>query len=257
MLNYIRSEIYRILHSRSLYIFGAVLCGIVLLTHIALIIGAALTPDFAYNTVRFSLNNFVAQPFIMVILGAAVAGVLFNEDRKSGVLKTTVAYGISRESILIGKCIVSLLTALLLLLVVFIFYVACAFLTLREPEWLPVQQMLLAIAASLPSAVASLIFANVIFMLCRKEITGMLWWVLLFYGIPMACFLIGLKSALFARIAEWMPYNFLRMDVVVSMNTYNSIWDTAGGMLHCIAAGVIGCVIFLIWGVLRLRRLEL
>lgn len=116
--------------------------------------------------------------------------------------------------------------------------------------------MLLAIAASLPSAIASLIFGNAIFMLCRREITAILWWALLFYGIPMAFFFIGLKFELFERISEWMPYIFLRMGVGVSMNTYNSIWDTAGGMLHCIAAGAIGSVIFLIWGTLRLRRLE-
>lgn len=256
MLNYMRSEIYRITRSRSFYICAGILCGIVLLLHIALMIGGAIEPDFKYNTVRFSLNNFVAQPFIMVILGAVIAGTLFNEDRKSGVLKTTVAYGISRETILIGKCIVSLLTAVLLLLVLLVFYVACAFLTLREPEWLPVQQMLLAIAASLPSAIASLIFGNAIFMLCRREVTAILWWALLFYGIPMAFFFIGLKFELFERISEWMPYIFLRMSVGVSMNTYNSIWDTAGGMLHCIAAGAIGSVIFLIWGTLRLRRLE-
>ncbi|MFS6554163.1 hypothetical protein VPJ68_01405, partial [Parabacteroides distasonis] len=95
MLNYIKSEIYRIWHSRSFYAFGGILCGIILLLHIALIIGAAIEPDFRYNTFRFSLNNLTAQPMIMVILGVIVAGTLFNEDRKSGVLKTTVAYGIS------------------------------------------------------------------------------------------------------------------------------------------------------------------
>lgn len=256
MLNYIRSEIYRITHSRSFYTCAGILCGIVLLLHAALMIGAALTPDFKYNTFRFSLNNLTGQPFIMVILGAVIAGTLFNEDRKSGVLKTTIAYGISRETILIGKCIVSLLTSLFLLLIVLVFYVACAYITMPDPEWEPLRQMLLAIAASLPSAIASLIFGNAIFMLCRKEMNGVLWWILLFYGIPMACFFIGLKFEPFERVSEWMPYIFLRMDVGVSMNAYNSIWDTAGGMLHCIAAGIIGSVLFLIWGVLQLRRLE-
>lgn len=256
MLNYIRSECYRITHSRSFYTCTGILCGIVLLMHAALMIGAALTPDFKYNTFRFSLNNFTGQPFIMVILSVSIAGTLFNEDRKSGILKTTIAYGISRETILIGKCIVSLLTSLLLLLIVLVFYVVCAYITMPAPEPEPLRQMLLAIAASLPSAIASLIFGNVIFMLCRKEMTAVLWWILLFYGIPMTCFFIGLKFELFERISEWMPYIFLRMGAGVSMNTYNSIWNTAGGMLHCIAAGTIGSVIFLIWGILRLRRLE-
>lgn len=257
MLNYIKGEIYRIAHSRSFYTMLGVLCGIVLLWHIALMTGAALTPDFRYNTFRFSLNTFTAQPFIMPILAVMVSGTLFSEDRKCGVLKTTVSYGISREGVLIGKCIVSLLTALFLLFAVLAFYVACAWFTMRNFEWLPLQEMLMAIVASLPSAIASLIFGNVIFILCQKEINGVIWWFAIFYGVPVIFFFAGLKFDLLARIAEWMPYNFLRMDVIVTYSSYDCIWDTAGGLVHCISAGLIGIIIFLIWGIARVRRVEL
>ena len=53
MLNYMRSEIYRIIRSRSFYICAGILCGIVLLLHIALMIGGAIEPDFSITPCAF------------------------------------------------------------------------------------------------------------------------------------------------------------------------------------------------------------
>ena len=56
MLNYTKSELYRIVHGRELYLFTGVLCAIVLLSSV-LLWAMASTPDFPYATVRFSLSN--------------------------------------------------------------------------------------------------------------------------------------------------------------------------------------------------------
>lgn len=257
MNNYIKSEWYRIFHGKELYITTAVMSGMVLVMNLVLFLFKQLTPDFRYGTIRFSLNTFTAVPFIMVALGAIVAACLLIDDRKNGVLRNAVAYGISRTSILIGKCIIGVLSALLIMAIVLSVYVGSAYLLLDNPEWLPLREMLSAIGASLPCAAASLILTLVLGSLFQKEMHIVLWWFAVFYGIPLAAFLIGLKVDLIWKISQWMPYNFLRNEVLVNMNTYQCLWDTPDGLAKCLIAGALGIIVFLIFGIWRFNKQEL
>lgn len=257
MLNYIKSEIYRVTHSKSFYFMTAVLAAVPVFLNLALLAGRQLDPNFRYGTFRFMLNCFTAQPFIMIILGAVIASTMFSDDRKCGVLKTTISYGISRDSILIGKCIVSALTALFELAVVLAVYVGTSYIMQSNPEWLPLREMLTAIAATLPAALASMVLAALLVTLLRKEMTAVIWWAILFYVIPMVCFFIGLKVDLIERIGKWMPYNFLNNEVMVTYGSYSCLWDRADGFAKCIIAGITGIIVFLIFGIVRFRKHEL
>ena len=104
------------------------------------------------------MNTLTSMIMVMLAMGAVVASLLFIDDRKNGVMKQMIAYGISREKIFVGKCIVALGFSLIIMVAVLVIYVGSAYLLLREPEWLPLKEMLLGIGASLPMAAASLIF---------------------------------------------------------------------------------------------------
>lgn len=72
MLNYTKSELYRIVHGRELYLFTGVLCAIVLLSSV-LLWAMASTPDFPYATVRFSLSNLISMlPSLFLLAGLLV-----------------------------------------------------------------------------------------------------------------------------------------------------------------------------------------
>lgn len=256
MLNYIKSECYRTLHSKGLYIALAILSGAVLFMNIALALGGQYIPDFKYATFRFSLNNYTAMTYSMVVLGAVVPGSLFLDDRRNGVMKTTISYGISREKIFIGKCIVAFLFTFLIFCIVLPVYVGSAYLLLENPEWLPLREMLTGAAASLPSAAASLVFIMLLGSLYEKEMTAVLWWAVFYYIIPMLCFLAGLKIDLFAKLSAWTPYNFLRNEALVSMSGYQCLWDTPDGFAKCMVSGFAGIAIFTVFGIWRFRKQE-
>lgn len=256
MLNYMKSEWYRVTHSKGMYVMTAVLSALVLLMNVINAICNHMLTDFPYGTVRFSLNVLTSSPFILLVMGAVVAACLFTEDRRNGVLKNAVSYGIPRTDILTGKCLVSLLTAVIVMVVVVIVYVGSAYLLLLNPELLPLREFLSGIGATLLCAVASMILMIVLNSLCQKETIAVIWWVVILCLIPVVFFFIGLKVEIFGRIAEWMPYNFLRIEVFVSMNGYRCIWDTTEGLVRCIAAGAIGIVVFLVFGIWRFRKQE-
>lgn len=257
MLNYMKSEYYRISRGKGLYMTIAILTGAVILMNIVLALGQRYIPDFRYGTVRFSLNTYTSMIYCIVVMGAVVSGCLFIDDRRNGVLKNIVSYGISREKILIGKCIVAFGFAFFIMCAVLAIYVGSSYLLLENREWLPLRELLMGTAASLPSAAASLIFMMTLGLLYQKEMTAVLWWAVIYYLVPMVCFLIGLKFDLFARIASWMPYNFLRIEAIVTYHEYHCLWDTSSGLARCILSGVIGIVLFSIFGIWRFGKQEL
>lgn len=256
MRNYIKSEWYRIFHGKEVYIMTAILSGLVLLMNLINAFSKHMIPNFKYGTVRFSLNTLTSVPFSMVVLGCLMGALLLIDDRKNGVLKTVISYGISRREILISKCIIGFFSALIVMLVVLAVYTGSAFLLLDNPEWLPLREMLSAIGASLPSAAASLVCTLVLGSLLQKDMHIVIWWFVIYYGIPLITFLLGLKVNLFEKIASWMPYHFLRIEVAVSMNSYQCLWDTPEGLARCLIAGVLGIVVFLSFGIWKFGKQE-
>ena len=256
MINYIKSECYRMRKSSELYLVIAVLGGLTLAMNILLAVFGWYTGDLRYSTVRFSLNTFTASIYIMVMLAAVVSGVLFIEDRKNGVLKNIVAYGLDREKLFVGKCIAAFLHTFFVMCVVLVIYVGSAYLLLEDREWLPLREMLTGIAALLPVAAGSLICMMVFGMLCRKEMIASVLWMAVYYAVPMAVELAGMKIPVFARISSWLPYTFIRSEAVVRYADYNCLWDTSAGFAKCVISGVLGIVIFLMIGVWRFRKQE-
>lgn len=255
MRNYMKSEWYRVTRGKGFYLAFAVMAGLVLGLNLVLAVMMMGDPQYKYATVRFSLNTFTAQGFLVIAMGAVIPGVLTIDDRRNGVLKNAAGYGISREKILMGKCVVSFLLSFVLLLGVLAVYVGSAFLLLREPEWLPLQEMLLCILSNLPSAVGSLILMQVLGILCKKEMTTVLIWTVVYYIVPTVFRLAGFQYPLLKNVADWMPYNVLN-PVMVTFSEYHCIWDTPEGFGKLMLMGAAAIVIFLGFGLWRIRKQE-
>lgn len=257
MLNYMKSEWYKTVHSKGVYLAGGVMCGLVLLMNLILWGSNHFISNFPYGTFRFSLNILTAQPIWIVVLGSVVAGTVFVDDRKSGIIKNAVAYGIPKEKILIEKWLVSLASCLILMCVVFGVYVGSAYLLLENPEWEPFRQMVMAIAATLPFSIAAMMLMLGLGVVLEKEMAMMLWWMAVIYSIPMAVDMLGWYFKIFEKISRWLPYTFLRSEVLVTRGTYQCLWNTPEGFLKCMAAGVIGIVVFGTWGIIKFRKQQM
>lgn len=256
MLNYIKSECYRTVKGRGLYLAMGILSGLVLVMNFGLASVSHFDPVFRYGTFRYSLNNYTGVSYCLLVLGAVVPGCLFIDDRRNGVMKNVISYGISREKIFIGKCLTAFFFTFLILLEVMAVYVGSAYLLLDNPEWVPLREMLMGTAAVLPSAVSSLIFMMLLGSLYQKEMTATVWWVVVYYLIPAVSALIGMKFRLIAKIASWMPYVFLSTEAEVYYSSYECLWDTPAGFTKCMISGMAGIVIFTAFGIWRFRKQE-
>ena len=158
MLNYMKSELYRIVHGRELYLFTGVPCAIVLASSV-LLWAMASTPDFPYATVRFSLSNLISMLPSLFLLAGLLVWVLFADDRKDGTFKNAVADGCSRRDLFVGKCLVSTGLGLASMTVILAVYVGSAVLLLEGPAD-AVSILLKGVAAALPFTVACVVVGH-------------------------------------------------------------------------------------------------
>lgn len=255
MINYMKSEWYRIANSKEIYILTGVLSGLTILLNLMLYISNRKIENFRYGTVSFSLSFLVAQLIFILVAGMAVVGILFSGEKRNGILKNAIAYGISREKIFLGKCVTGTVSAICSMIVILTAYIGSAVLLLdRGVVEEPVKMLLEGIIAVLVMAVAAVILAVAFFGYFEKDVLAIGAWFVIIYAIPWICSLAGLKFDLFRRIAEWMPYNYLQMEVIANMSGWKCLWETPEGLGKCLISGTAGVVIFMFTGIVLCRK---
>lgn len=257
MMNYIKSEWYRITHTKDIYLLTAILAGLTLIFNIGMFIVGQADDSFPYATVSFSLSFLSSFLSLLFYVGAIVVGVIFNQERKKGIIKNAVAYGISREKLFIGKSIVCAAASICSLVVILIVYIGSAVLLFEQgvaPDAVP--SLLKGIACMLIMAVAFEVLLIAFYSYCEKEVMAMLIWYVIMAAIPQICAIVGLKIDVLGKIAAWMPYNYLSREVIVDMSGWDCLWDTPQGVAKCLISGVIGLVVFLIVGLGLCKKQE-
>ena len=190
MLNYMKSELYRIVHGRELYLFTGVPCAIVLASSV-LLWAMASTPDFPYATVRFSLSNLISMLPSLFLLAGLLVWVLFADDRKDGTFKNAVADGCSRRDLFVGKCLVSTGLGLASMTVILAVYVGSAVLLLEGPaDAVPI--LLKGVAAALPFTVACVVLGVAVCSVLPKTSAAFLVWLAIVAIVPSALHAVGM-----------------------------------------------------------------
>lgn len=122
MRNYIKSEFYRLFHSKMIYLFTFVLSLSGLLINILLCMMGS-DSHFQYNTLSFSLSNLVANPMLFLFMAMLFTMLCYEGEQKLGTLKNPLAYGISFMKIFFGKTIVVITGATLSMLTILSVYI--------------------------------------------------------------------------------------------------------------------------------------
>ena len=257
MRNYIKSEWYRVTHTPTIYVFTGILAGLALLLNLALWFLDKVDPTFPYGTVAFSLSNLVCLLEVLFFVGVILVDLLFVGDKKNGSLKNSVAFGISRTDIFLGKCVVGAFVSMISLVVIMAVYLGSAkLLLIPGVEPAAARITLQGVACMLPMAVASEILILAMCILFEKEIVATIAWYAVMVGIPQICFVFGLKFDSVAKLAAWMPHNYLSSEILVNVSGWNCLWQTPEGVAKCLISGFIGLMVFLAYGLLVSKKQE-
>ena len=257
MLNYLKSEWYRVVRGKTIYVMAAILSAMIVVYNLILLVFGQSDADFPYATIRYSLNTLICFLSYLFSGAALVAALLFSDDRKNGTLKNSISYGIPRRSIFIGKCMISMASAMIIGIIVLTFYVGSAFLLLQGSGVESLNKLLEGIGAALPSILASIVLAAVVLSLCNNVIVSLVWWISLTYILPSVIFQIGQKVEFINVIAKWIPTNFFNHEVTATNSgIYDCLWNTPFGFMKCMVAGFGFTLVFAAVGLLGFRKKE-
>lgn len=257
MINYVKSEFYRVSHNLGIYCLTGILAILSFLLNVVL--GwFGRTDNFPYDTTSFSYSNLVANPMIFCVMGAIIGIFLYEGNRKNGNLKNTIAFGIPRTKVFAGECIVATVTAIVSLIFVLAVYVSTAVVFLEQTGPVSLTDLFTEIPAIFLIAVASLISGIVCIEAFGKGSTGIIIWFIIWFIIPRIFFYLGLRIDVIQSIAMWMPANLFGTNgMSVNMSQSITAWGTTEGMAKCLISGIIGIAVFSLSGVLLLRKREL
>lgn len=260
MLNYIKSELYRAFHSSEIRETAIVITGLTFLMNLILYLFSGME-HFRYGITSFSYSMLVASPMIYCYVAGDVTVMLYEADRRNGTMGNSIACGISRTEIFAGKCIVSLITSLGILMIAMPVYIASATLLLPKAGPVEVKDLLMEIPAVSLVAVAAVILAVVLLEIFHKVLISILVWLGLLVFIPKALLLTGMylsdQSDILLNIARWLPANFFSVEMQVNMSKCITVWSVPEGMAKCLISGGLGMLVFGAVGVLLLRRKDI
>ena len=83
MANYMKSEFYRILHGRTIYLLTLAMASIPVLMNVVLFLFAANAPGFYYGTVRFSMIWPISDMQVFYIGGFLIVMLLSSDEYKT------------------------------------------------------------------------------------------------------------------------------------------------------------------------------
>lgn len=258
MLNYVKSEFYRVSHSSGIYSLTAILAILSFLLNAALAwFGRMEGSSFPYDTTSFSYSNLVACPMLFCVIGTIIGIIFYEGNRKNGNLKNTIAFGISRTKVFAGECIVATVSAIFSLIIVMSVYIVSAVALLQHTGPVNLMDLFTEIPAVFFIAVAALISGIVCIEACEKNSTGIIIWITIWFIIPRIFFYLGLRFDTIHSIAMWMPDNFLGTGMTVNMSQCITAWNTTEGMAKCFICGIVGSIVFFLSGTVVLRKREL
>lgn len=256
MLNYMKSEWYRILRGRGLYVFVGTLCAIVVAGNV-LLRAMASTPDFPYATVRFSMSNLISMLGLLFFMAGLLVWILFGDERKDGTLKNAIAHGCSRHDLFLGKCIVATVLGLVSLVVILVVYIGSAVLLL-EGSVEAVAFLLEGVVVALPFTVACIVLGVAVCAALPNGVAAFLVWLAVVSIVPAVLNVIGLGIEPVGRLASWMPSIFFSNEVVINQSGLAQfLWDTPQGLAKCLITGFTGIVVFGAVGLWRAGKAEL
>lgn len=260
MLNYIKSELYRAAHSKELRGAFIGLLAIILFLNLTLFLMKDVE-HFRYGSSSFSYSMLVSVPMMYCYVAADVAAMLYESDRRNGTMGNSIAYGISRMQLLVGKCVVCFVASLVMLAVALPLYIGCAELLLHATGPTTIQDMLLEVPAMSLIATGSLILAVVLLDLFQNSFFSVLTWLTVMLLLPklllFAGMLLPFGGDALMDAAMWMPANFIPAGTRVNMSECVTIWDTGAGMARCLLSGAAGILVFSLAGVLLLRKRDI
>lgn len=261
MTNYIKSELYRIVHSKGIYLLTGI-CTALLVSMNLMLYFFGRGGHFAYNTTEFAFSMVWSAMNAAFFLTLCMGEIIFANEYKNKTIANSIAFGYSKTLLYFGKLLVGLIVSAVSLVLVLGIFIASSYLLLKDSGADVLFKLFRGVSASLPALLAGEVAAITLLFLSGTA-AGATWsWMGIMIGIPMVSEILGLKFSFFSRLSKWLVYEVVQDQqfIVTGEDMVAEVvlaWMTPEGLTRMILAGVLGTAVFLLWGVLGVKRKEI
>lgn len=258
VLNYMKSELYRNVRSKNNYLFLIGFVAFVILINVSLGLFANTQVNFPYGTTKYSLSSFYSSMVIPFFLCLTLTSLVFGQEYKNHTLINTVAYGISRHQIFLGKLIVTMIISVINIICISAAFIASAYLMLETSSPIYLYELLYALIGSLPLFILATVFAHSCHFAFDSDLKRSSVWLTCLVFIPQILSLVGRRIIAVRNVANWMPWNIFKnatFDFSTQQMAMN--WSNPDIYMRCIIVGVLGSILFYLFGLESFKRKEI
>jgi len=228
MVNYVKSELYRLARKRGVHYL---LAACVLLPLLITLVTAGNEGDMYSNTefpFKFAMHSWSLLFFIVPLIVSLVVA----DDFTDGTLKNTVAYGVSRRTIFYGKWLGSLLLLVISWIVTYVVLTACVFMLLSNNGTSNFMAFTSSIMGILPLSLAALTVSHCLFYLLEKPTSHFVSYVVIMIIGPELYYFFSRSIASLAELVDRVP-----LFPYAAANDF--VWLKPNGMLLCWIVGMV------------------
>lgn len=255
MLNYLKSEIYRIRRSKGIYVFIGGAMALMFAMNLVLWLFHTYAEYFPYGTTKFSFSMLSTGMQTVLCLTVLASIIVFGDEFKHRTISNGISFGCSKTMIFLCKWLITLLVCAIGLVLVVGTLIGSGLLLLENSGIEAIKNVLRAVVACIPLLIAGVTGALALIFLFRNEMTAVWVWLGIFVGSSMVVSLLGMKIELFSYLNQWLAFSIagdLRLDEVAG--TWSMVWDTKEGFVRTIFAGILGTLVFLVIGCIGTKK---
>lgn len=258
-MNYLKSELYRILHSKGIYILTGICTVLMLAMNILLFALKQYDNTFAYADTSFAFEMVEGSITMVFILTLIIGIMTFADEFKNGTIINSISFNGSRHKLYFAKLMSSFIISIVVLAVAIGIFTASAYLLLENSGIEALQNMLRGLLANIPNLLAGEVGAITLAFILKSSMAGTWSWIGIFLGVPAISSMLAMKFEFFNKLNGWLVYNVTGEGVPDPVNESLNVmlYMTNDGLVRCLLAGVIGIAVFVIIGVLALRKKEI
>lgn len=153
MMNYMRSEAYKLLKTKGIYITYALCIMLLIIAALTLYYFGHNGEYFPYYRADFYYNNVFGMWLFIVMIGAIINSFLTNKESKR-VLKHSISFGISRATIYFSKYLVALIAFTILCILGTIVLLTCGQLFFPK-DWRATHEFLISLINFSPTVLSA------------------------------------------------------------------------------------------------------
>lgn len=256
MLNYIKSEWYRLIRDKSYWVLTFIFSVLVLAASIVLNISDKTTPNFPYANTYMLFSTIVMMMYLPFFLVSIIPSVIVGEEIKENTLKNSVSFGISRSTIFFGKWIISIIALFILAVITVSISIISGYLLLEDSGISFLSDYLYGLLGVMPLMLAGLTTYHTLYFITKNRN----YVILIFSAIYILPFLVGNYMWRMFQPIDWV-YRHCVLYLLTNNDMRGKHFIVAGntvnGLKLCYSVGLSLTVLFLVIGYLHFLKKEI